>query len=79
MLGNKRVNFVISLLVAIALWSFVIYATDPVQTKIVKDVPVTLVNTDLVEARGLTAVDTDEIRIDVNVEASTLHLMISNQ
>ena len=70
MLGNKRVNFVISLLVAIALWSFVIYATDPVQTKIVKDVPVTLVNTDLVEARGLTAVDTDEIRIDVNVEAS---------
>lgn len=70
MLGNKKVNFVISLLVAIALWSFVIYVTDPVQTKIIKDVPVTLVNTDLVEARGLTAVDTDEVRIDVNAEAS---------
>lgn len=70
MLGNKKVNFVISLLVAIALWSFVIYVTDPVQTKIIKDVPVTLVNTDIVEARGLTAVDTDKVRIDVNVEAS---------
>lgn len=70
MLENKKINIIISLLIAVALWAFVIYATDPVQTKVIKDVPVELVNTELVEARGLTAADSGSITVDINVEAS---------
>lgn len=70
MLKNKKVNLAISFFIAVALWAFVIYAVDPVQKNTIKDVPVKLLNLEQAEARGLTAVNEQNITVDVDVEAA---------
>lgn len=67
---NKKRDIVLSLLIAIALWSFVIYTTDPVRTKVVTNVPVQITGQELLDERGLTVVDPESVTIDIPVKAS---------
>lgn len=67
---NKKRNIVLSLLIAIALWSFVIYTTDPVRSMIIKDVPVEIAGQEVLEEKNLTVVDPEDVKIDVTVKGA---------
>lgn len=67
---NKKRNIVLSLLIAIALWSFVIYTTDPVRSMIIKDVPVEITGQEVLEEKNLTVVDPEDVKIDVTVKGA---------
>ena len=44
MLNNKKFNIVISLIIAIGLWAYVIGETNPPDTKTFRDIPIQLIN-----------------------------------
>ena len=55
MLSNNKVLMLISLLVAIALWMFVMGSVDPQVNERVSDIKVEMQGTDVLEAKELTA------------------------
>ncbi len=78
MFKNKTLNIVISLILAVVLWAFVVIVINPQATKTFEGVQVQLLNQDGLQARGL-AVDNsiDQATIDVVVEgnSNTLNTM----
>ena len=65
---KKTLNIVLSVLIAICLWSYVIYTVEPSQAKTFYDIPVTLENAEVLAERGLAVSDSDSITIDVKVK-----------
>lgn len=55
MLSNKKVLMLISLLVAIGLWMFVMGNVDPQTSERVTGIEVEMIGTDILEDQGLTA------------------------
>ncbi len=53
MLNNKKFNIVISLIIAIGLWAYVIGETNPPDTKTFRDIPIQLINESVLEDNGL--------------------------
>lgn len=53
MLENKKLNMVISLLIAIALWAFVIGEVNPQATHVYREIPVELVNEEVLTENGM--------------------------
>ncbi len=70
MLSNKKLTFAISLLVAIALWVYVIGTKDPVTKKQINNVPVTFQNTEVLQSDGLAVASLNVESIDVTVSAN---------
>ena len=44
MLNNKKFNIVLSLIIAVGLWAYVIGETNPTDTRTFRDIPITFVN-----------------------------------
>ena len=65
---RKTINVIVSILIAIALWSYVIYAVEPTQTKTFTGVPVALENTEALADRNLAVAADDDVLIDVKVK-----------
>lgn len=53
MLENKKLNMVLSLLIAIALWAFVIGEVNPEASRAYRDVPIQFINEEVLEQSGM--------------------------
>lgn len=53
MLANKRFNIILSLIIAICLWAYVIGETNPTDTKTFREIPIVLVGEQTLEDNGL--------------------------
>lgn len=65
----KKRNIILSLLIALALWSFVIYTTDPIRSKVITGVPVETVGSEVLSEKGLAIVKPDELTLDITVKS----------
>lgn len=55
MLKNKKFQAILSLLIAIGLWVYVMGTVDPTVTTTIRDVTVEKINEDVLEEKGLSA------------------------
>ncbi len=70
MLKNKTVQAILSLLVAIALWIYVMGTVDPMVTATIHNVPVEKVNEDVLEDLGMTATLDHPESIDITIRGA---------
>lgn len=70
MFNNKKINMLLSLIVAIALWAYVMGEVNPSQTQLVKGIPVQFENQKVLNERGLAVAVTGTTTIDLTVEGS---------
>jgi len=69
MFENKKFLMVLSLLISIVLWGFVIGDVNPTITTTLKDVPVQLLSVDTLASNGLAIVNDEGFTVDVEIEA----------
>lgn len=74
MFNNNKVNMIISLLCAIALWFFVVGQVDPKTEKKIGDVPIEFINEDSLTDNGLAVAGIDYDRAAVTVEGNRADL-----
>ncbi len=65
---NKR-NLVLSIVIAFAMWIFVVYNVNPTMTRTFKDVPITLLNENVLRENGMAVKSMDVDSIDITVRA----------
>lgn len=70
MLNNKKFNIILSLLIAIGIWAYVIGETDPADTRTFRDIPVTLTNEHLLDENGLAVRDVSVETMNVSLTGS---------
>lgn len=70
MFNNNKLNMLLSLVVAIALWAYVVSAINPLQSQMVKNIPVQFANENVLNERGLAIANAGVIGVDVTVEGS---------
>lgn len=68
MLENKRVNIVLALIIAIGLWTYVIGNTNPQDEKTFRDIPIHLVNEDVLTGHNLAVLNTSAQVLNVKLE-----------
>ena len=68
MLRDKRVLAIVSLLIAIALWMYVMGSVDPKTTDLVTGVKVEMQNQDYLDKQGLTATLNSPNKISFTIE-----------
>jgi YbbR domain-containing protein len=67
MLNSNTFYKIISVLVAVVLWAYVIEATEPVKKQTIQDVPVQLLNEESLAARGLALSGEANYTVDVEI------------
>ena len=67
MLKSKKFNIILAILVAIALWAFVLGDVNPDTTSTIRDVPVTFTNQDALEAEGLTIYQSSVQTVNIHI------------
>lgn len=67
MLENKRLNMILSLLIAIALWAFVIGEVNPAATRTYREIPIQLMNEDALDDSGLAVYSISDTVLSVTV------------
>lgn len=67
MFNNKKVNIVISIVVAIVIWAYVVGEVDPSTTKTFSGIEIEFTNSDTLEDEGLAVVDPGKVAVDVTV------------
>ena len=67
MLNNKKFNIVLSLLIAVGLWAYVIGETNPQDTKTFRDIPIQLLNEQILAENGLALVDVSAESVNVTL------------
>lgn len=67
MLNNKKFNIVLSLLIAVGLWAYVIGETNPQDTKTFRDIPIQLINEQILAENGLALVDVSAESVNVTL------------
>lgn len=70
MLNNNTVLKIVSLILAICLWGFVMGEVNPTITKTIRNVPIEFTNVETIENQGITLLDQDEYYADVEVRGS---------
>ncbi len=70
MFQNNKVNLVISIVAAIAIWAYVVVAINPDETRTIKNVQVKLTNVETLEDKGLTIADNENYTVDVVIKGS---------
>ncbi len=70
MLNNNKVNVVLSLLIAIALWFYVVGQVNPNTTKKITDVPIIIVNEEVLNQDGLAIAEVEQKTVDVTIEGN---------
>lgn len=68
MFQSNKVNLVISIVLAIALWAYVFFEINPVKDKTISDIPVKLTGINELESRDLTVIETEEYMVDVTIK-----------
>ena len=68
MFNNKIANMVMALIIAIGMWSYVVYAVNPLQKETFKDIPVHIVNEEILNAKGLAIANGTAFEVDITVE-----------
>jgi YbbR domain-containing protein len=74
MLNSNTFYKIISVLVAVVLWAYVIEATEPVKKQTIQDVPVQLLNEESLAARGLALSGEANYTVDVEIQAKRADL-----
>ncbi|MDF2656885.1 MAG: hypothetical protein K0R19_3359 [Bacillota bacterium] len=74
MLNNNNFYKIISVVLALALWVYVIQAENPMQTKTISDVTVQLLNEESLTARGLALSGEATYTVDVKIQAKKSEL-----
>ena len=67
MLKNKNFNIILAIIIAVALWAYVLGDVNPTTNVTVKDVPITLVNETSLEDAGLIVLKSSETTINITV------------
>lgn len=67
MLENKKLNMVISLLIAIALWAFVIGEVNPEATRVYREVPIKYLNQEILESQNMAVYSVSDRTINVTL------------
>jgi YbbR domain-containing protein len=70
MLKNKKVKIVISLVMAVLLWAYVIGEVNPSAKEIIRNVPISFAHTDMLAERGLAISAVSAEKIDIEVTGS---------
>jgi YbbR domain-containing protein len=70
MLQNNKVNLIISIIAAIAIWAYVVVDVNPEEARTIKDIPVKLKNVDTLQDRGLILVQNEVHTVDVVIRGS---------
>ena len=74
MLNSNTFYKIISVLVAIVLWAYVIQVTEPVKNQTIRDVSVQLLNEESLTARGLALSGEASYTVDVEIQAKKAEL-----
>ncbi len=70
MLRNKKVNIVLSLLMAVALWAFVIGEVNPETSRLYREVPIEFVNEEVLDANGMALLSVSDRSVNVTLNGS---------
>lgn len=70
MLANKRFNIILSLIIAICLWAYVVGETDPSDSKTLRDIPIALVGEQTLEDSGLSVLSVSAETLNVTLTGS---------
>ncbi|GHU68690.1 hypothetical protein AGMMS49983_21600 [Clostridia bacterium] len=70
MLKNNKINLLISIVAAIALWGYVILVVNPQSTQTIASIPVELTNLEALFDHGLTIADASTYTVDVEVSGT---------
>ena len=70
MFNNKIANLILAFVISIGLWCYVVYAVNPVQKQTFRDIPVQLVNEEILNENGLAVANDTNITVNVAVEGS---------
>lgn len=74
MLDNKKVNIVLAFIVAITLWAYVIGETNPTDTRTFREIPVTLINENILTDRGLAVESISDTYISVTLTGTRANM-----
>jgi len=67
MLENKKLNMVLSLMIAIALWAFVIGEVNPEATRTYREIPIQLINEEVLDESGLAVLSVSDTVMGVTI------------
>ena len=67
MLKSKKFNIILALIIAIALWAYVLGEVNPESTTTVKNVPINFTNQESLEDNGLTVLGSSQTSISVSI------------
>ena len=70
MLENKRVNMILSLLIAIALWAFVIGEVNPEATRVYRDIPIHLIHEAALDESDLAVLSSSDASLTVTISGT---------
>ncbi len=70
MFNNKIVNIIFSIIVALGLWVYVVGEINPETTTKFQNVPVRIINTDVLAEDGLAVADPGDLYVDVTITGS---------
>lgn len=66
-LNNKKAVVILSIIIAVLLWMYVVTDQNPRLFDTIEDVPVDLIGEEVLEEKGLVMVDSQEYRVDIRV------------
>ena len=67
MLKNKNINIILAVIIAIALWAYVLGDVNPITKITVSDVPITFTNVETLEYSERTILEQSHDTIDITV------------
>lgn len=70
MLNNKKFNIVLSLIIAVGLWAYVIGETNPTDTRTFRDIPITFINGEVLENSNLAVLEVSADTMNVTLSGS---------
>ncbi len=70
MLGNKKFNMIISIILAISLWAYVVGEINPTAERTIKDVEIKYTHSDMLAERGLAMSEASAYSLEVEVAGS---------
>ncbi len=72
--SSSAINKVVSILIAVILWTYVSYQESPETTRWIKNVPITLIGTEALDEKGFSIVETDRTSLDVKLKGDRADL-----
>ncbi len=71
---EKKSTVIISLLIAVGLWAYVAYQDNPEMTRWIRNVPITVVGTEILDQNGFSVIDADSTTVDVKLKGERIAL-----